>query len=134
MSRAFAEAVEAADLERLLALYDPSIRYVSRKGEVSHGLDAVRAAFRWLGGFVGKVETENQYCIVCGDTALVRAVWRVRGTGADGRMIDSHGLSAEVLRRGADGQWRYIVDHPFGSNPASPSPNVSRVTVVNPET
>jgi ketosteroid isomerase-like protein len=117
MSRAFAEAVEAADVERLLALYDPSIQYVSRRGEVAHGLDGVRRAFRWLEGFVGKVETENQYCIVCGDTALVRAVWRIRGTGAGGRVIDSEGLSAEVLRRGADGVWRYIVDHPFGGNP-----------------
>jgi uncharacterized protein (TIGR02246 family) len=117
MSRAFAEAVEAADLDRILDLYDPSVRFVSRRGEVSYGLDAVRKAFQWLDGFVGKAEIENQYCIVCGDTALVRAVWRVRGTGKDGRSIESSGLSAEVLRRGADGFWRFIVDHPFGGNP-----------------
>ena len=117
MSAAFAEAVEAADLDRVLALYDPGIHYVSRRGDVSYGLDAVRAAFGWLDGFAGKVEVENQYCIVCGDTALVRAVWRIRGTVKGGRPIESNGLSAEVLRRGHDGFWRYIVDHPFGGNP-----------------
>jgi len=117
MSEAFAAAVEGADVERLLALYDPSICYVSRRGEVAQGHEGIRHAFRWLEGFAGKMETENQYCVVCGDTALVRATWRIHGTGAGGRVIDSSGLSAEVLRRGADGTWRYIVDHPFGGNP-----------------
>ena len=116
MSKAFAEAVGAADIERLLALYDPSVRYVSRRGAVSEGHDGIRRAFWWLEGFVGEMEIENRYCITCGDTALVSAGWRIRGTSG-GRVIDSKGLSAEVLRRGADGIWRYIVDHPFGANP-----------------
>jgi uncharacterized protein (TIGR02246 family) len=59
-------------------------------------------------------------CVCChqhGDTALVRSDWKL--TGPDGAMAMA-GSSAEVLRKGADGLWRFIVDDAtFASRPST---------------
>jgi len=58
-------------------------------------------------------------CVTChqqGDTALVRSDWKL--TGPDGAVAMA-GSSAEVLRKGADGLWRFIFDDAtFASRPS----------------
>jgi uncharacterized protein (TIGR02246 family) len=115
MSRAFATLVEAGDLEALLTLYDVNVKYVSRSGQIVEGTSGIRNAFQWVLAFKGKFHIENKYCVTNGDTALVHAAWSMNGTGAEGRRVDAQGNSTEVLRRQADGTWRYLIDHPFGA-------------------
>jgi ketosteroid isomerase-like protein len=76
----------------------------------------VRKAFRWVAGFKGKMEVKNEYCLVNGDVALVRAAWHLNGVAADGRRLEGRGRSSEVLRRQSDGTWRYAIDHPYGAD------------------
>lgn len=116
VSATFTKLVEAGDLEGLMTLYEPNVKYITRSGEVAEGIDGVRRALRWVAGFKGKMEVNNDYCIVNGDVALVRAAWRLNGVAADGRRLESRGRSSEVLRRQPDGTWRYAIDHPFGAD------------------
>jgi len=116
MSSAFVEAVNGEDLEALLALYDPSVKYVTRSGRTLDGQAAVHEFLQRLLKLKGKMEIENDYCIVSDDIALVRARWSFTATGPDGAPMENHGRSTEVLRRGADGLWRYLIDHPFGAD------------------
>ncbi len=49
-------------------------------------------------------------CVSCwqaGDTALVRTEWH--STDPTGAVV-MKGLAAEVLRRGSDGLWRFVID------------------------
>lgn len=48
--------------------------------------------------------------IVSGDTALHLMDWE--GTGPDG--VPFRSLSVAVLTRDAAGEWRMVIDHPFG--------------------
>ena len=48
------------------------------------------------------------------DLALASAKWSVSGTGPDGQPITLGGVSADILRRQADGSWRYVIDQPWG--------------------
>jgi ketosteroid isomerase-like protein len=116
MSAVFASLVNAGDLDALADLYETNVRYVSRSGDVAEGVAGVRQAFRWVAGFKGEMEVKNAYCVVAGDIALVRAAWRLNGVAADGRRLEGSGSSAEVLRRQADGAWRYAIDHPRGAD------------------
>jgi len=115
MSRAFVAALNAGDLESLLSLYDPEVRYVTRSGKIVEGHAGVRATLERLLAAKGQMRIDNTYCLVSGDTALVRAQWSFNGIGQDDKPIESHGNSAEVLRRGSDRIWRYLIDHPFGA-------------------
>jgi ketosteroid isomerase-like protein len=45
-----------------------------------------------------------------GDLALVHWSWTMRLT--DGR--EAEGATAEVLRRQADGSWKFLIDNPDG--------------------
>ena len=45
-----------------------------------------------------------------GNVALLGSRWRLAGTTAEGRAIALSGQGAEVVRRQADGSWRYVVE------------------------
>ena len=115
MSRAFVEALNAGSVEALLELYEPNVKYVIRSGKIIEGRAAVRETLERLVAAKGKMQIDNTYCLISDNIALVRAQWSFTGIGQDRKPIESRGNSAEVLRRGADGRWRYLIDHPFGA-------------------
>ncbi|WP_028612538.1 YybH family protein [Paenibacillus harenae] len=47
--------------------------------------------------------------------ALLRAHFILHYTAEDGSPIQIQGHTSEVVRKQPDGSWRYIIDHPFGS-------------------
>jgi ketosteroid isomerase-like protein len=72
-----------------------------------------------LAGFLASrpvMEFDHTYMFVSGDTALARGRWKLTSTGADGAAETIVGTSIEVLRRQADGSWRYVIDHPWGGD------------------
>ncbi|MCV9910401.1 hypothetical protein OIV19_22725 [Brucella sp. HL-2] len=56
--------------------------------------------------------SRNNFCVIHGDLALLRADWELRA--ADGIIVAS-GSAAEVIRKQADGRWLYIIDHAAGA-------------------
>ena len=38
--------------------------------------------------------------------------WRMTVTGPDGNAAESSGKAIEIVRRQADGSWKYVVDDP----------------------
>jgi uncharacterized protein (TIGR02246 family) len=116
MNETFAEAVNARDLDRLLSLYEPTAVLRTDGESCYHGLDEIRVALRNLLdalGADGRLDGRNAYCLVHGDVALLRADYVAKRH--DGAPI-MRGSSAEIVHRGADGAWRYIVDHATGSS------------------
>ena len=47
--------------------------------------------------------------------ALVVNGWTLEGTGPDGEPVRMEGQASDVLRRGADGGWRYLLDYPWAA-------------------
>ena len=80
------------------------------------GTTAIRSALEQFLALKGKVELETKHVVQHGDIALLRSAWRLKGTGPDGKPIEMRHGSAEVVRRQSDGSWRYVIDHPFGSD------------------
>jgi uncharacterized protein (TIGR02246 family) len=113
----FQKAFNAGDLQGLMALYEPDAILIPQPGaEPVKGTQAIRSALEQFLALNGKVELQTKHVVQHGDIALLRSAWRVKGTGPDGKPVEmSHG-SAEVVRRQPDGSWRYIIDHPFGSD------------------
>jgi uncharacterized protein (TIGR02246 family) len=112
----WAEAFNAADVEALLALYEPQARIVPKPGELAVGgsAEAIREV---LSGFLavrGTIEVKTISVVEAGEFALLCSEWRLKGTGPHGRAVDVTHRSLEVVRRQADGTWRYLIDNPFG--------------------
>ena len=108
----FEKALNAGDLEGLVALYEPQAVFVSEPGQTVSGTEAIREV---LSAFVSMNPTITVAVQTLGqmdDIALTAAKWEMSGTGPDGQPIQMRGDSKEVCRRQADGTWLFIIDDP----------------------
>lgn len=107
ISQAFQDRFNARDEAALLSLYAEDAVFSFDNQEKHAGLAAIKTA---MAGFLASPLKMESFCAAChisGDIALVRSEWRLKGP--DGS-LQMQGASAEVLRRGADGLWRFIID------------------------
>jgi uncharacterized protein (TIGR02246 family) len=110
------EGINTGNLDALMPLYEPEAAFATRPGSLSHGLPGVRAA---LAGFVamkGKLAFNVTRVLEARDLALVTTVWSFAGTGPDDEPVKLAAKSADVLRRQADGSWRFVIDNPWGTD------------------
>ncbi|WP_233531607.1 YybH family protein [Paenibacillus alkalitolerans] len=57
---------------------------------------------------------------------MMRAHFILGFTDADGNPIQLQGHTSEIVRKQPDGSWKYIVDHPFGSDLLERLPRLDR--------
>jgi uncharacterized protein (TIGR02246 family) len=110
----FEKAFNAGDSDALMELYEPDATLVAQPGSVVRGLNEIRAA---LGGFLalkGTIKLDTKLVLTVGDIAFLANNWSLEGTGADGEPVTLGATTAEVARRGDDGNWRYVIDNAWG--------------------
>jgi len=113
--RLFAEHINRGDLDGLVALYEPRAGFVPQGAAAVNGVEAIRAA---LAGFVAmkpRVTMNVTKVVRAGDDlAVLYNDWSMSATAADGTATSSTGKAIEIVRRQADGTWRFAVDDPYG--------------------
>lgn len=113
---AVVEGINTGNFEILMALYEPGAAFATQPGSLAHGLGGIREA---LGGFValqGRLDLEVTRVLEVDDLALVIGVWSFNGIGLDGEPVTLAAKNADVLRRQADGSWRFVIDNPWGTD------------------
>ena len=110
------EAIKAGDLETAISLYEPDATFVVSPEQVVKGHDAIREVMQ---GFMDAQATFNVEAVTAvTSTDGTVAVTRVKGSstspGPDGNPVTSPLHSVEVVRKQADGTWRFIIDDPSG--------------------
>lgn len=105
----FATAFAARDVDALLQLFESNaIMKPSPDGPVIRGHAALRKELQTFMDSNPKIESTKTTVYESSDIALMRSTWRILGD----KPIE--GESLEVLRRQADGSWKYVIDMPFG--------------------
>jgi uncharacterized protein (TIGR02246 family) len=112
--RAFAECVNARDLDGLLRLYEPDARYVRHDGTVAIGLAAIRPVLERLTIVPTAIDIQILNVIAIEDLAIVYNRWTTRSVALDGRVHESTGEAVEIVRRQPDRRWLFAIDDPFG--------------------
>ena len=108
-----AQAISKGNLEEALALYESGATLVPEPGQSATGTQAIREA---LTGFIAMNPTltvDVPLVLESGETALLHSCWKLNGTGPDGP-VNMEGKGIEVVRRQADGTWKFIIDNPWG--------------------
>ena len=108
--------INSGDLESLMPLYESEAAFATEPGTLAHGEPGVREA---LSGFIsmnGELDLEVTRVLEVDDLALVIGIWSFNGTGPDGEPVRLAARNADVLRRQADGSWRFVIDNPWGTD------------------
>ena len=117
--RHFSELLGAGRLDTLLGLYEDDATFVPEPGRVVTGRDSIRAELEQLVALAPTMSGRVEQVLQTGDTALVAYRWQMSATAPDGTAIRQGGLSADVLRRRADGSWGVIIDDPYSAAEAA---------------
>lgn len=115
----FVDALNAGDLDALIALYEPQAALMPSPGKVVNGTAAIREA---LAGFLAAKPSMSMSARTLAqddDVALVSATWQLSLTGPDGKLATMSGKSVEVVRCQPDGRWLFAIDFPFGAGAAA---------------
>lgn len=113
---AIVDGINTGNLDALMPLYEDNAGFAAQPGSLVHGLSGVREG---LAGFIamkGKLDLKVTRVLEANDLALVIGVWSFSGTGPDGKPVKLASKSADVLRRQADGSWRFVIDNPWGTD------------------
>jgi uncharacterized protein (TIGR02246 family) len=107
--------INSGDLDSLMPLYEGDAAFATQPGSLAPGASGIRDA---LGGFIsmnGRLDLDVTRVLEVDDLALVVGVWSFDGTGPDGEPVQLSAKNADVLRRQADGTWRFVIDNPWGT-------------------
>ena len=110
----FERELNAANLDGLLALYEPGAAFTAEPGKVVTGTAAIREAIQGFLSLKPRITLTPRVLANAGDIAMVSSKWSLKGSAPDGSPVDLSGESVEILRRQPDGTWKFIIDSPWG--------------------
>ncbi|GGY84588.1 YybH family protein [Streptomyces omiyaensis] len=106
-------AFNSGDADAVNAMYTDEAVAVWEPGKPLSG-EARRAAVKEFLALKPKMRAKPRQSFVTGDTALLIVDWSIATVDADGAPELLTGVGVDVLRKGADGNWRYAIDDPYG--------------------
>ena len=110
----FAQALNAGNVDALVALYEPQASLMPSPGTLVAGSAAIREALAAFVAAKPAMQIAPRLVSQSGDLAVVTAKWQLAMTGQDGKPAQMQGQSVEVVRRQSDGRWLFVIDLPFG--------------------
>ena len=109
----FGRLFNAGDVPGLLALYEADALFVTPDGQEVRGVANIKPVIEAFLAMKAAMKIELRSCHVQGNLASISNAWTLTGGGAPPGFA---GKTIEVLRRQADGSWRYIIDLPVGAS------------------
>ena len=108
------ERFNSRDVEAMMALYAPEAVFVAKDGRTITDRDEIAAQFQRDMHLDLPLKANVRHVFVAGDTAQIVVDWSLDGKGSDGENVQL-GSACDIVRRGADGRWRYIIDNSQGT-------------------
>lgn len=111
---AYEDALNAGDVDAVLALFGPGATMRNPDGEVLTGEQALREETARTIASGARLTNKARLCLTGDDTALIIVDWTLEVTAPDGTRLTPTGTTTAVGRRSPDGSWRFAVLNPLG--------------------
>jgi ketosteroid isomerase-like protein len=112
----YVEEFNARNVSSLISMYETDACFAVRPGQVVNGLENIRESLQGFIDMNGNLESKIIGVIQTSNLALVNTEWSFSGTGPDGRPINIAGKATDVLSQQSDGNWRILIDNPWGTD------------------
>ena len=115
------ERFNSGRVSEMMALHEPKSVFVANDGRTitDHAEIAARLEQDLTLGLPLKAIVRHVF--VADDIAQLVLDWSIDGKGPDGKQVHLEGTACDVVRRGADGFWRFIIDNNQGTAVRKPA-------------
>jgi ketosteroid isomerase-like protein len=115
------ERFNSGKVEVMMALYAPEAVFIANDGRIIRDRTEIAAQFRRDMSLGLPLKANVRHVFVGDDTAQIVVDWSIDGKGPDGRDVHLGGSASDIVRRGADGVWRCIIDNNQGTAVRQPA-------------
>ena len=109
------ERFNSRNLDAMMELYSPEAVFVDMDGRTITDRNEFAALFQRDMNLGVPLKARVRHVFVGGDTAQIILDWSIDGTDPSGKHVHVHGTASDIMRRGGDGVWRYIIDNNQGT-------------------
>ncbi len=115
------ERFNSGQVSAMMGIYAPEAVFIAKDGRTISDHAEIAAELERDLKLGLPLKARARHVFVAGDTAQIILDWSIDGTGADGKPVHLGGSASDILRRGADGRWRYIIDNNQGTAVRKPA-------------
>ncbi len=109
------ERFNSGKINAMMGLYDPEAVMVARDGRTVTDRTEIAAQLERDIDLGLPLDAKARHVFVNGDVAQIVLDWTIEGAGPGGEQVHLGGSASDIVRRGADGFWRYWIDNALGT-------------------
>ena len=99
----------------------PGAVFIANDGRTIRDRTEMAAQFKRDMSLGLPLKANVRHVFVGDDTAQIVADWSIDGKSPNGKDVHLGGSASDIVRRGADGRWRYIIDNNQGTAVRQPA-------------
>jgi ketosteroid isomerase-like protein len=115
------ERFNSGKISAMMALYAPEAVFIAKDGRAITDRSEIAAELERDLSLRLPLKAKARHVFVAGDIAQIVLDWSIDGTGPDGKHAHIAGSASDIVRRGADGLWRYLIDNSLGTAVRKPA-------------
>jgi ketosteroid isomerase-like protein len=121
MAAALRERFNSGKVSAMMPLYEPEAVLIKNDGRPVTGHAEIAADLESYLSSGLPLKVNARHVFVGDNIAQIVLDWSIDGTGPDGKQVHFGGSASDVLRRGADGIRRYLIDNNQGTAVRQPA-------------
>jgi ketosteroid isomerase-like protein len=121
MVESLLERFNSGKVSAMMTLYEPEAVLIAKDGRSVTGHTEIAAELERDVSLGLPLKAKARHVFVASNIAQIVLDWSIDGTGPDGEHVHLGGSACDVVRRGADGLWRYLIDNNQGTAVREPA-------------
>jgi ketosteroid isomerase-like protein len=109
------ERFNSGKVSAVIALHEPESVFIANDGRTITDRAKIAAELEPHMSLGLPLKTNVRHVFVADNIAQIVVDWSIDGKGPDGKDVHFGGSASDIVRRGADGFWRYIIDNNQGT-------------------